>query len=314
MNSLFRRNDKRFNSVNNFFNDDNTNNEDALGCDSGYKIVKRELTFTEKEEETELENEISNLQLQKQHRLHLGYDISDEEDGHQTQDEEEENEKDILYYRSMFKHVSACLEDEIDTINFRKSFVSQNLTVFDEIIKILILGEANVGKTLFINKMINSNKENNYNYLPTLSLEINKCIKTICGKKIKLELWDTNEIILNNDIIKTYFKIANGFVFVINKNSNMDYIRLQMDRIQNSLQKDINFFIIYNNDNENVISFEDLPLKIKEAIQELMCHFLMEIKIANLKKSDISNDQDVINYIRCLIRNKSLNKFKSTKY
>ena len=69
----------------------------------------------------------------------------------------------------MFKHVSACLEDEIDTINFRKSFVSQNLTVFDEIIKILILGVANVGKTLFINKMINSNKENNYNYFLYLS-------------------------------------------------------------------------------------------------------------------------------------------------
>ena len=99
INSLFQRNDKRFKSVYNFIHDDDTNNEDALGCDSGYKIVKRELTFTEKEEETELENEISNLQLQKQHRLHLGYDISDEEDGHQTQDEEEENEKDILYYR-----------------------------------------------------------------------------------------------------------------------------------------------------------------------------------------------------------------------
>ena len=94
----------------------------------------------------------------------------------------------------------------------------------------------------------------------------------------------------------------------------MDYIKLQMERIQNSLQKDINFFIVYNNDNENIMSVEDLPLTINESIKELMCHFLMEIKIANLKKNDISNDQDFINYVRCLIRNKSLSKFKSTKY
>ena len=76
-------------------------------------------------------------------------------------------------------------------------FIEQNVNTFDEIVKLIVIGAKNVGKSTFINKLTNSpSKQNDVTYSPTSSLEIKKVIKSLGESKVKIAnlgyLWTRN--------------------------------------------------------------------------------------------------------------------------
>jgi len=92
-----------------------------------------------------------------------------------------------------------------------------NLNIVDDVMKLIVIGEEKVGKTLFINRFFDEgNTEGNFNnnincnsysqpsieYTHTKSLEIKKKIVKLFGKNIRLEMWDTNTEIMANEISK----------------------------------------------------------------------------------------------------------------
>ena len=83
-----------------------------------------------------------------------------------------------------------------------------NLNIVDDVMKLIVIGDDKVGKTLFINRFFdeeNSNNSNNQHpieYTHTKSLEIKKKTVKLFGKNICLEMWDTNTEIMANEISK----------------------------------------------------------------------------------------------------------------
>jgi hypothetical protein len=98
---------------------------------------------------------------------------------------------------------------------FINPLFKNNLDIVDDVMKLMVIGETRVGKTLFISKFfeeegVNSNpngndinsKESLSEYIHTNSLEIKKKMVKLLGKNICLEMWDTNIEILANEISK----------------------------------------------------------------------------------------------------------------
>lgn len=123
-----------------------------------------------------------------------------------------------------------------------ENILKQNLIVTDRIIKLIIVGDKAVGKTLFAKKLFNCNIDKNYE--PTQSLEIKKGAVYINDTPILLELWDTNSNIVNSHLIKTYYKICNGFILICDV-SNIDSIKFIEKQIENIINFSSNTYNIH---------------------------------------------------------------------
>lgn len=129
-------------------------------------------------------------------------------------------------------------------------------------IKIIILGEYNVGKTSLIDRYIN-NKFSTNNFPPTLSLQNNiKKIKIDEYKSIKLNIFDTSGEERYSILTKNYFTDAYGALLVFdlcNKNS-FEKIKKWLNELLSHTPKDIIYCIIGNKSdkkNERQVSYEE---------------------------------------------------------
>jgi len=77
--------------------------------------------------------------------------------------------------------------------------LSQNILQAQSTLKIFMVGEEKVGKTLFVNKLSNK-KRTPEQYIPTDSLEISKNFIYLVNKSVKLEIYDTNKQILESQL------------------------------------------------------------------------------------------------------------------
>lgn len=59
---------------------------------------------------------------------------------------------------------NTVIQDD-SNINLKESFISQNLIVYDELIKLIVIGNKGAGKSLFIKKIMN--EDINSSYMPT---------------------------------------------------------------------------------------------------------------------------------------------------
>jgi len=83
--------------------------------------------------------------------------------------------------------------------------LAQNIQKAQSAIKILIVGDEKVGKSFFVDKFLNRTIDNNNNnyYSHTESLEISKNLISLVNKSIKLEIYDTNKVILDSLLFKS---------------------------------------------------------------------------------------------------------------
>ena len=81
-----------------------------------------------------------------------------------------------------------------------QSILLQNLEIYEDVIKVMVLGDKCTGKSLLVSKLLNKGKQN---YVPTKSLEINHRIFKLFGKFVKIELFDTCSNILTDSLIKS---------------------------------------------------------------------------------------------------------------
>jgi GTPase SAR1 family protein len=298
--------------------DDLNSNEsdefDELRCNSNYQLkeIPKTLKELEKIDEDNLFNliekmnkELNKLKNKKQKKIfYINFDNKKEKRSNsvnyyfnidETNFNQNLNDSFISMHNENYSNLSlnSSTENSID-LNINDfdydNFIMQNLKCFDEKIKLIVIGDEKVGKTLFLNKIgiyDNFKRKNNFNineYNPTDCLEINKSYVIVDKKLIKIESFDTNVKIINSKIIETYYNLCNGFIFVVsNDNINsINFIESQFKKIllkYNNLDKILfivnekikdnfefmnklkNLYIKYNNDNINKFNYLSIDLK-----------------------------------------------------
>ena len=242
---------------------------------SNYFLEKRILSIEEQEKKDEdiLNNKIKELNLEKY------------------------NEK-----NSMFSKTSLSTIDSFSSPEKVSQFYEQNIINFNEKVKIIIIGKAKSGKSLFIEKFSNNKKDDNINlgnYNPTISLEYKNTFVNINNSNIKIEFIDTNDNVISSNLIQTYFKICNGYI-IITKDLKEDYNFIQEKIILiNSSVNDPNILIIINHVNENIKNEE----KYFPEVQKLFVNLL------NVDKHNI----DLINFINIIKQNNFIRRNRNCK-
>ena len=90
-----------------------------------------------------------------------------------------------------------------------EDFITQNVVREQKIIKCILVGDKQIGKTSFKamimgeNSSENSMDNINSSYKTTISLDISKRLFVIKKTNVKLELWDTNLTILNSMMVQS---------------------------------------------------------------------------------------------------------------
>ena len=106
--------------------------------------------------------------------------------------------------------------DEESIISYINSsvFLSQNVDITQDILKFLVMGSENSGKSYFISKLFNEEiKKENEKFC---IMDIRKKNIKLLGNYIRLELLDTNSILANTEMINVYYKISDGMIMIIN--------------------------------------------------------------------------------------------------
>jgi GTPase SAR1 family protein len=166
-----------------------------------------------------------------------------------------------------------------------KNLIFHNVKNYDKLVKIMLIGEKEVGKTLFLNKILNKNIINE-KYSSTEFLNIKKINTVINNQNIKLEFWDSNVNFLNSILINIYYKIANCFIIIVNEKSNFNFIEKQVSEIQ-SVNKTENIFFIFNcnlKENENINSLEN-----EENFKKLCNDYYISFHRINLTEISLNN-------------------------
>ena len=95
-------------------------------------------------------------------------------------------------------NLSTNENSKLNVNNLDNEFISQN-TIEEKIVKIILIGDKQVGKTTLRNKLIEDFSE----IFPTSTLEIKKKLIISNEKITKLEIWDTNFTLISSPIMKS---------------------------------------------------------------------------------------------------------------
>jgi len=154
-------------------------------------------------------------------------------------------------------------KDERIIIDDEKENIERNLVeseVYDNSIKVIILGDSYVGKSSLINRLINNKF---VELTSTLSIEYHTYIISINEYKIRMQLWDTAGQEKYNSIISNYYKGTDVAIFVysIDKQETFENIQMWFKHLKENNDNSLNILIGNKLDTEKeggrVVSYEN---------------------------------------------------------
>ena len=102
--------------------------------------------------------------------------------------------------------------------------LDDNLNDYDKSIKVILLGDSNVGKSSIIERM--KKDAFNINQRTTISLEHHNLIIKIDSYILRIQIWDTAGQEKFNSITSTYFKSTDVVIFVYSINNRNSFERI----------------------------------------------------------------------------------------
>ena len=154
-------------------------------------------------------------------------------------------------------------KDERIIIDDEKENIERNLVeseVYDNSIKVIILGDSYVGKSSLINRLINNKF---VELASTLPIEYHTYIISINEYKIRMQLWDTAGQEKYNSIISNYYKGTDVAIFVysIDKQETFENIQMWFKHLKENNDNSLNILIGNKLDTEKeggrVVSYEN---------------------------------------------------------
>ena len=218
-----------------------------MGASEEYKIEVAPIPLEER------------VKIEEQQLLTMIHQLNVSKKNSEDDSSDEDNLKGGKFSKRINNLSLSTLSDEIE---IDENFINQNVITYDDSIKLIVLGEKRVGKSLLVHKLISKEKYD-YEYKPTTALDIKKTILDINNKKIKLEMIDTSSSMLNSDIIKTYYQLANGFVIV--SDIQMSCVNEKITKIRKAVGIDANILLVINeseqNDKERYVNVKEYSSK-----------------------------------------------------
>lgn len=110
---------------------------------------------------------------------------------------------------------------------------------FDELYKIVLIGDSGVGKSNILSRYIHD--EFSIDTKTTVGVEFGSKIITISNKKLKIQLWDTAGQEIYRNVNKLFLKNSNIVIFVYDITSKSSYeniLKYWYDEIMSILKKE----------------------------------------------------------------------------
>ena len=148
-------------------------------------------------------------------------------------------------------------EDNEERINIKRNIAECD--EYDRSIKVIILGDSNVGKTTLIQRLINKEF---VNPSATLGIEYHTYIISLNEFKIRMQIWDTAGQEKFNSLVKSYYQNTEVgiFIYSIDKEDSFDNIKTWYNNFkENSTQNSFNILVGNKKDLEEEkrqVSFE----------------------------------------------------------
>lgn len=160
--------------------------------------------------------------------------------------------------------------------------LSQNILQAQATLKLFIIGDEKVGKSLFVNKFLHK-EINNYDYYEhTDSLAISKNLIYLVNKSVKLEIYDTNKVILDSQLFKSNFGFS--FLFILIQ------IFYKLNKLKFTFLAFVNlcdcFILIFDPTERNSILF------LEEKLKEIKRNYVNPdvLIIGNIRFIDLNED------------------------
>jgi hypothetical protein len=184
------------NSLNNSINKENEeleNSDDMLSYIKKFSLEKKKPSLKEQllQDEAELKLKLMNLNSKKE--------IKDK----------------ILNYKRTSSNKQSnstfdCSYNGVVSLNIETDdLITHNIIIEEKFIKCILIGDKQVGKSLFKNKIIEEEHALISTPQPTCTLDIKKKLIYIKSTPVRFEIWDTNTQIQNSPIIQSKLHLIN---------------------------------------------------------------------------------------------------------
>lgn len=131
---------------------------------------------------------------------------------------------------------------------------------YDYLLKILILGESNVGKTCLLSRFIDDTFT--LNHINTFGIEFKTKIINLNDKIIKYQIWDTSGLERFRRVTESYYKNVNGIIIVYDITDQKSFQSINkwiIKQINNNVKNDIVKVLVGNKTDkkDRIISKEE---------------------------------------------------------
>lgn len=183
---------------------------------------------------------------------------------------------------------------------------------FDYFVKILLIGDSNVGKTSILLRYDENEFKNTY--MSTIGIDFRIKTISIDNKKVKLQIWDTAGQERFRSITTSYYKLAMGIVLVYDITSEKSFSNISywFDNIKKNANVNVKKILVANKsdlNDERAIEYErgkELALNYDVPFYEISTKNgdnigeIFELLTRNIiynKESEINNDDDRLNLV-----------------
>ena len=129
---------------------------------------------------------------------------------------------------------------------------------YDYLIKVMMIGSSNVGKTCLIQRFCV--KDFAVNYLPTIAIDFKIKILDIEGVSLKMQIWDTAGQERFNTLTESFFKSAHGIfiTYSVDDEASFSAVNRWIKQVQNLAPKNVQVILLANKTDlaERVITTE----------------------------------------------------------